>query len=143
MAYFSKAFPKIFIGSGSVLQSGHPKDLKAGQLALVNYNTNAILASGAIKSDAPMAYLACGSYHSKDKVSPMHGGYKESDKTKGINPNYVTKWWKSSPTSAQNHILQLGWDGVTDCTVPSFVKDKQYCFRVEVKGSPVFRTMKR
>ena len=52
-----------------------------------------------------MVYLAQGSFHTTDRLgSTFHGGYKETVKTKGINPKYVSKFYVTEPGTALNDI---------------------------------------
>ena len=88
--------------------------------------------------------IASGAPYADDKVGPFHGGYKESIKSKGINPKFVTKVWESPAHAAQNSILHIGTTpftaGGADCC-PTFLCGENYHLRVDVKGSPALRML--
>jgi hypothetical protein len=140
MATFPNAFKKVFVGTGALAAAGVPtKSLTPGQLALVDSNTNTAVDAATLPK---LAYLALGNSHTVSKIG-MHGGYTESIKSKGINPRYVTRFWKQNPTTPQNQIVRVGFDGTNASTVPAFVCGETYNLRVDLKGSPVLRFLGR
>ena len=135
MAYFSHAFQKLLVGiddSGLLLNGGGDTTnlLTAGELAFVDAKTNLTVAAPAISTN-PQVYIAQGSYATVDKLGPFHGGYKESVKTKGINPKYVNRFYKVCAAAPQNQIVEVS--GL------SFECGKTYWLRVDLKGSPALR----
>lgn len=135
MAYFSHAFQKLLVGlndGGLVLNAGGDTtaQLTAGELALVDAKTNLTVAAPALSTN-PQIYIAQGSYATVDKLGPFHGGYKESVKTKGINPKYVNRFYKVCAAAPQNQIVEVS--GL------SFECGKTYWLRVDLKGSPALR----
>lgn len=135
MAYFSHAFQKLLVGvddGGLVLNAGGDTtaQLTAGELALVDAKTNLTVAAPTISAN-PQIYIAQGSYATVDKLGPFHGGYKESVKTKGINPKYVNRFYKVCAAAPQNQIVEVS--GL------SFECGKTYWLRVDLKGSPALR----
>ena len=83
--------------------------------------------------DLPMVYLAQGSINTVDKLGPFAGGYKESVKTKGINPKYVSKFFYNVPTCPVAEITNVCACG------PDVQCGTSYYLRVDVKGSPALR----
>jgi hypothetical protein len=149
MAYFPHAFKKVFTPiAGGFINNGTAKtaDLTAGQFGFFNYNTytNVATANASIAAN-PVVILAQGSFHPNDKIGPFHGGYKESIKSKGINPRYIHRFYKvlGRAGSAQN--VKLGWDGIaaSAATIPTFMEGDTYSLRVDIKGSPVLRFLGR
>jgi hypothetical protein len=139
MAYFPHAFQKVLIGNGTLVASASKATtnlLSAGELAFADVK-GSVITTPAVSSH-PMVILAQGSFQA-DKIGPFHGGYGESVKSKGINPRYVSKFYKIGAQAAANHIIQIGWDGVSDATQPSFECGKTYNLRLDVKGSPALR----
>lgn len=145
MATFPNAFKKVFVGAGTLAATGtKTKALTAGQLALIDATTHAAIDPAAVSPNFPkQAYLAMGSYRTSDKIGQFHGGYAESIKSKGINPRYVTRFWKQTPTTPQSQIVRVGYDAATDATNPTFLCGKTYNLRVDLKGSPVLRFLGR
>jgi hypothetical protein len=149
MSYFPHAFHKMLVakdgtdGSGFIVASGVASSaLTAGQVGLFDYATNLTVAlSGSTAygasngtTTAPLFYLAQGSYHTTDKVGPFHGGYKESVKSKGINPKYVSAFYVTEPNAPVQDIYQIA--AVAGCNVTC---DTTYRLRLDLKGSPALR----
>ena len=53
-------------------------------------------------------YIAGSTIYSNDKIGPFHGGYKETVKSKGINPKYVSAFYVTEPANAVNHVITVG-----------------------------------
>jgi hypothetical protein len=143
MAYFPHAFQKVFVGTAgiSTKKTQPTLDLVAGELGVINAADNKILdiaaASPAFK-DSPMIYLAQGSFHPSDKKGPFHGGYKETIKSKGINPKYVHRFFVTTPQEAQSHSILVG-----SAEPVQYAENTTYYLRIDAKGSPVLRTLTR
>ena len=136
--YFNHAFQKVFIsavnaGAISLRTTGSTQDLTAGQLGLFDAKTYAAIAAAGA-GNQPFI-LAQGNYRTNDKIGPFHGGYKESIKSKMINPRYVTRFFKVAAVTGQTQVISVSGLDVT-C-------GKTYQLRVDVKGSPALRTLKR
>ena len=141
MAYFNNAFNKTFIADSTLLTAGTAtSNLTGGQLALIDGSTwdSVALPGGAgvpAISPASLGYLAQGSFYTNDNIgnNPGHGGYKESVKSKGINPKYITRLWKANCLTAMQATasLTLGPE-CTPCGTTQFI-------RLDVKGSPALR----
>lgn len=138
MAYFPHAYQKALVANSLVATAGTASSaLTAGQLALISATTNAsVVLSGASPAYAttPLAYLAQGSFHTVDKLGPYHGGYKESVKSKGINPKYISSFTVSEPSNPVQDILQV--PVTVGCKVTC---DTTYRLRIDLKGSPALR----
>ena len=79
-----------------------------------------------------------------DKVGPYHGGYAESNKSKVINPKYVSKFTVVAAKTAAASLIHIGQTAVTEaapysCAAPNFNCDQTYYLRIDVKGSPAMR----
>lgn len=150
MAYFPHAYQKVLIATNGFYKAGTVQDsatkltekgsidLTAGVVGVFDAKSNkSILPAAAglpTKLNSGMVYLAQGSFHTVDKIGPFHGGYKESIKTKGINPKYVSRFYKVNPDSAQNQIIKLGCDSAV-----TFYCNQTYRLRLDIKGSPALR----
>ena len=141
MAYFNNAFNKTFVVSsvdsaGGVATSA----LTAGQLALVDgsdWESVALPGGGGIPAigTGDLGYVVQGSFYTKDTIgnNPGHGGYKESVKSKGINPRYLTRLWKTNCLTASQSTASLSLG--SDCAPCG----KTQFMRIDVKGSPALR----
>lgn len=126
--YFPNAFRKDFLPASTTLRTtGSTADLTAGQIGFFNAKTHAALATGSV---TPFI-LAQGSYFASDKIGPVHGGYKESVKSKVINPKYVSRVIKVGAKTAQNQIVTV--------SISKVYEDNTYRLRIDLKGSPALR----
>lgn len=145
MAYFNHAFNKTFLATSIAGRDVATSALTAGQFALVSEQGDlgswkSVLATGATPAvgDLPKGthgYLVQGSVYTKDTIgnNPGHGGYKESVKSKGINPRYITEMWRSNCSVASNATAKLCL--ASDCAPCG----KTQFMRIDVKGSPALR----
>jgi len=137
MAYFNNAFFKTFVASSADVAGGvSTAALTAGQLGLVvDSNWETIAVPGGVVPANSLAYLVQGSFYTKDSIgnNPGHGGYKESVKSKGINPKYISRVWEVDARAASQATasLSLGAE-CTPCGTTQFM-------RMDVKGSPALR----
>jgi len=53
-------------------------------------------------------YLAGSAIYSNDKIGPLAGGYQETNKSKMINPKYVSRFYAAEPCSPQNNVIHVG-----------------------------------
>lgn len=133
--YFPNAFRKAFIptvsgGTLSLASSGTTANLTAGSLGVFNAQTFAALTN----AGATPFIIAQGSYFTNDKIGPVHGGYKESVKSKMINPKYVSRVIKVAAKTPRNQVVSIA-AGV-GCEIKC---DTTYRLRLDVKGSPALR----
>lgn len=142
MSYFPHAFEKMLVataastpfrvGNGTL----NTLDLTAGQIGVVDAKTNLLLDISGTPTYAatPMVYLAQGSFRVSDKLgSSLHGGYQETVKSKGINPKYVSKFYKTLPALPVQNIIKVNNPG---CALKC---NTTYRLRLDVKGSPALR----
>jgi hypothetical protein len=112
-----------------VLTSGATTALTSGEIGIFNTSYNAINPSTA-GSSSPF-YIVQGSYFTNDLIG-SHGGYKESVKSKLINPKYISRiFWTQARTAVQQ-VVQIPVTCGLTC-------DTTYRLRVDVKGSPALR----
>ena len=136
MAYFNHAFNKTFIADSTLATAGTATSaLTAGQLALVSDATWASVALPGAPAKGALGYVVQGSFYTKDTIgnNPGHGGYKESVKSKGINPRYITRLWDATCQSAVQATASLSL--ASDCAPCG----KTQFLRIDVKGSPALR----
>jgi hypothetical protein len=127
--YFPNAFRKSFLPASTTLaSSGSTAALTAGQIGFFDAKTFQVVSAQA----APFI-LAQGSYFAADKIGPVHGGYKESVKSKVINPKYISRLIKVTSDVAQNQIVSV------DPSAATINSDVTYRLRLDVKGSPALR----
>ena len=180
MAYFNHAFTKVFLGTGPTIAapvtSGGfitEKDvptgginstveclanLPAGYFGFFDPKTNLSYNGLASPGCCPI-YLASSSVLTNDKIGPFHGGYKETNKSKIINPKYVQAAYTVNACTPKQAIVSVGatpqtygvdaettpegfQGGTTDATCCyEFLCGETYYLRIDVKGSPALRTL--
>jgi len=129
--YFPHAFRKSFLPASTTLaSSGSTQNLTAGQIGFFKAKDYTVLTAGSIDP----FILAQGSYFTKDKIGPVHGGYQESVKSKVINPKYVSRVIKVSSKVAKNQIIKVDASACAGVTC-----DSTFRLRLDVKGSPALR----
>ena len=141
MAYFNNAFCKTFVVGDADLAAGTAKSaLAAGVIGLVDgadWETVAVAGGGAVPAvtAGQLGYLVEGSFYTKDTIgnNPGHGGYKESVKSKGMNPRYITRLWAANCLKAEHATAKLCL--ASDCAPCG----KTQFMRLDVKGSPALR----
>jgi len=128
--YFPHAFRKSFLPASTTLASSGGTDaLTAGQIGFFDAKTYQ-----AVAAQATPFILAEGSRFTSDKIGPVHGGYKESKKSKTINPKYVSRLIKVSGKAAKNQIVKVEASACAGLACDSTVR-----LRLDVKGSPALR----
>lgn len=138
MAYFPHAFQKMLVAGSFQTTTGVASSaLTAGQVgvfsAATNLTVDATLTTTAYQVN-PLVYIAQGSYHTVDKLGPYHGGYKESVKSKGINPKYISAYYVTEPSNPVQDIVQIA--ATAGCAVTC---NTTYRLRLDLKGSPALR----
>ena len=53
-------------------------------------------------------YLAGSAIYSNDKIGPLAGGYQETNKSKMVNPKYVSRFYQVNPCEPQNNVIHVG-----------------------------------
>jgi hypothetical protein len=150
MSYFNHAFNKSFLVSNFTQKAlgvlGTPNNtLSEGDLALVRANTWNILPTTYNTSiGCCNIVVANGSLYQNDKIGPFHGGYLESNKSKEINPKYVSRLYSVEANTAQAMVVNVGStpytvaeDTASCCK--EFLCGETYYLRLDVKGSPAMR----
>jgi len=141
MAYFNHSFVKTFIADSTQLEANvNTSALTAGMLALVDgsdWQSVALAGGAAVPAigAGDLGYIVQGSFYTKDTIgnNPGHGGYKESVKSKGINPRFISRIWKSNCLTASQATAKLCL--ASDCAPCG----KTQFMRIDVKGSPALR----
>src|SRR5690349_1700051 len=112
MSYFNHAFKKQFLGTdagdpfvndGTTPTSGLTT---IGRFGFFDPTTWVNVASA--PADCCPLVLASTALYTNDKIGPFHGGYRESNKSKLINPKYVTRFYRVDPCTPQNNIVHVG-----------------------------------
>lgn len=121
MSYFNHAFKKVFIGNatgftglagGMLGTTGNIPT--SGQYCFVDAKSWVVQPTAGTSNKCCPLILAGGSIYQNDKIGPFHGGYKETNKSKEINPKYVSRFYFSAACAPQNNIIHVGVTPYTD-----------------------------
>jgi hypothetical protein len=152
MAYFNHAFQKAFVGTSAftaldegVLGTAN-NVLATGEFAFVDPKTWEVQPTAVGALACPLV-LAAGSLYQNDKIGPFHGGYQESNKSKTINPKYISRFYRVDACEPQASQVTVGLNQINfedpgSCSKEFFCGETYY-LRLDVKGSPVLRTLSR
>ena len=132
--YFPNAFRKSFLPASTTPATAATAStaLTAGQIGFFTPTsaTNSALTAVTAASVKPF-YLIQGSYFSSDKIG-AHGGYKETVKSKMINPKYISRVITVAAKTPVNQVVKVN--------ASAFVAVNQtYRLRLDIKGSPALR----
>jgi hypothetical protein len=173
MAYFNHAIPKVFVGTqttaananvnlsnGFLITAGLPTQTLNQTSATVNSNygvgTFGMFDASTFKSVANSGsglgccplLLASASVFSNDVLSPTYGGVTETPKSRKIDPNKVTKFYRVDPCTPQQQVMHIGTTNYTKTLSPTdpkccftFLCGESYSLRIDIKGGPVLRAL--
>lgn len=130
--------------NGGLVTSGNTSVLNAGDCGFYDAKTwNAIPLGQASVSQHPRVVFVMGGYRAGLEIDTVgnYGGYAETIKSKVIEPLRVHRFWKVPAGFARAHIVQVGWDGSDDATIPKFYCGQNYQLRIDLKGSPALRAL--
>lgn len=139
MSYFNHAFNKTFVGTSGFVTDEPTTNLGIGDFGFYTKNWSVV----ATPTAAPL-YLVSGSIHTNDKIGPFAGGYKESVKSKLINPKYISNVYKVEYNEGSQSQLSVGnMDTYAETLAckKEYLCGNTYNLRIDVKGSPALRTL--
>jgi hypothetical protein len=79
-----------------------------GYVGIFNPKTNLSLNSEELSGTCCNIYIAGSAIYSNDKIGPFHGGYQETNKSKMINPKYVSRFYVADSCPASNEVVHVG-----------------------------------
>lgn len=168
MASFNESFHMVFLGTkattananqvkGFIINAGIPTsslktntgvaatDYGIGSWGLFDSNYNSVSAAS-IAGSCCSLMLASASVMTNDKIGPFAGGYKESVKSKWINPKTINSFVRVDPCTPRQQVVHVGSTKYTKTLSPSngacnfeFVCNETYNLQIILKGSPALR----
>ncbi len=186
MAYFNHAFHKVFLGTGPTQATpAAPFAATEGFVTGIGVSTSALSQPGiapgfyglfdaktylslnvdAITGCCPFV-IASSPIFTNDKIGPYAGGYRETNKSKMINPRYVRQFYYVAPCEPQQAVVSIGTTpgtlagALTPCDAlaaddlninnfqsgtgcagccKEYLCGETYYLRIDVKGSPALR----
>jgi len=143
MSYFNHAFGKCFLGTGVtrdngsvgaetpmnpwstdgfITTSGSPSlalaETGPGYFGFYGKDSYTLVAQGDLAAGecCPLV-LAAAALKTNDMQGPFHGGYKESNKSKYINPKLISQFYKVEQCTPQQNIMHIGNTNYTGTSV--------------------------
>jgi hypothetical protein len=58
--------------------------------------------------DCCSIYFAGSAIYANDKIGPFHGGYQETNKSKMVNPKYVSRFYRADACQPSNNVINIG-----------------------------------
>jgi len=135
MSYFSHGFTKAFVGTfgtqannpgtangvdnGLLIVAGvptvslknqaAPNALGLGVYGFFTKDTylSVVAASAEVVAGEPLILASCA-IPANDRIGPFHGGYQESNKSKYINPKYISKFYRFEDAIPEQAIVHVG-----------------------------------
>jgi hypothetical protein len=95
------------VDSGAIGVAGAPSQ-NNGFVGIFNTKTHLSLDIATVGKECCPFYLAGSAIYSNDKIGPFHGGYTETNKSKMINPKYISRMYIQAPCEPQNEVLHIG-----------------------------------
>ena len=183
MAYFNHSFTKVFLGTGtSRNNTTNPggesatnpystggfittintttetlSTLAPGYFGFFDVNYKSINPAAGVAATCKPLYLCSSSLLTNDKIGPFAGGYKETNKSKMINPKYIQQVYKVTTCVPKQAVLSIGntpkttagstdpnnfEGGTTLANCPfEFLCGESYNLRIDIKGSPALRAL--
>lgn len=151
MAYHNRAFQKLFWGAGATGYINNAGDdsvdllstYGVGAFTFANQSASGWPSVAVAPTDGSPLTLVSTALYTNDRVGPMHGGYHETNKSKMINPKYVSRFYRVDSAAAATNIIGIGatpnLDLTTGTCCPSFYCNENYHLRFDLKGSPALR----
>lgn len=133
----TEGLPTYVLNSLSTIAENINGPYYSGYVGYFNPRTNLSV----LPENCCNVYLAGSAIYTNDKIGPFHGGYTETNKSKMINPKYVSRFYTVDPCAPQNEVLHVGstfWTaGGGVLTVDTLVAGTGYdngTYTVEVTG---------
>lgn len=82
-------------------------DFRGGYVGWFDPRTNLSVAVSGTTGCCPL-YLAASTIYCADRISPFLGGYQETNKSKVVNPRYVTRLYDVDPCTPSNNVVHVG-----------------------------------
>jgi hypothetical protein len=86
------------------LKASAASETANGYFGIFNPKTNLTITP----TDCCNVYIAGSAIYDNDKIGPLAGGYQETNKSKLINPKYVSRFYEVAPCDPQNNVIHVG-----------------------------------
>jgi len=104
----SQSVKKGLITPPSLLGEDYTTQYNNGYVGIFDPKTNLSLTSEELLGTCCNIYIAGSAIYSNDKIGPFHGGYQETNKSKMINPKYVSRLYNGPACTSSNEVVHVG-----------------------------------
>lgn len=169
MAYFNDSFQKIFLGTKPttantnqttgfvttasistsalpVVTSSAATTYGVGSWGMFDAATWLSVTTASLSTGKQPLVLVSASPLLNDQIGALHGGYKETNKSKDINPKLINRFVRIDPCTARQQTLHVGSTKYTKTLSPTnascsfeFLCGETYNLQIQIKGEPVYR----
>lgn len=98
----------ITLNQLSQIQKAANAPLTSGYIGIFDPATHVSLNAADISGTCCPIYIAGSAIQANDKIGPFHGGYTETNKSKTINPRYVSRMYTQEACPATPDVLHIG-----------------------------------
>jgi len=92
----------------NLLSAAAPSKQTNGYVGIFDPKTNLSLAPATPGTACCPFVLAGSAIYGNDNIGPFKGGYQETNKSKMINPKYISRMYTVQPCAPKNEILHIG-----------------------------------
>jgi hypothetical protein len=96
--------PTIGLNQLSKIRKDGGNALTSGYIGLIDPKTHKTI----VPDECCPIYIAGSAIYANDKIGPFHGGYTETNKSKVVNPKYVSRLYSQEACAATNEIVHIG-----------------------------------
>lgn len=96
--------PSIALNELSAFAKSNLGPLKSGYVGIFDPKTHRSF----LPEECCPVYIAGSAIYANDKIGPFHGGYQETNKSKVINPKYVSRLYTQEACPASNEVVNIG-----------------------------------
>jgi hypothetical protein len=96
--------PSLALNQLSALAKANGDNLTSGYVGIFDTKTHRTIDP----TDCCPIYIAGSAIYANDKIGPFHGGYQETNKSKVINPKYVSRLYTQDACTASAEVVHIG-----------------------------------
>jgi hypothetical protein len=103
----TSGLPTYVLNSLSALAETNYSTYQSGYVGIFNSGSQLSASENDLKSCCNV-FIAGSAIYNNDKIGPFAGGYTETNKSKVINPKYVSRFYSVDACEPQNEIVHVG-----------------------------------
>jgi len=104
----TQGLSSIVLNQLSQLQKEDGIPLQSGYVGIFDPKNHVSYTQQDLVNNCCPIYIAGSAIQSNDKIGPFHGGYTETNKSKTINPKYVSRLYTQDACPASSEVVNIG-----------------------------------